>query len=400
MEDLGALVGGFAHSVQNAPALMLSMQNMRRKEEEDRKDRDMKAAGIYLNIMSSEHFADEIRMKAQHNFADIFEKNGLGKMDKVTEWAPEFSKAAKKMAKTMDQFKATLNGTAKPGEEISFEDAIANANSLYGEAKNAFQAKQIESMKGSIAKLQAGKEKKETGKVSAGVMAELDATEQRAFADEGPKIPVTIGGVEYQLGPTEWASVNNAMERMDQGWSAPYAGPGGSLLQRNNKGEVKSILGRHEPKDSGAEKMATAANLRMVKENVFKMWMPIIQRNIEAKSATPEEAKTKISELMAGIFTTDELGRNVNEARAITYLTKEQQKSYRQHSQYAERHAAKLPPQAAAEQGLNDLYSSWEKPPAQGSKKLDKIQAAAYMRKANGNRTEAERMAKEDGWDF
>lgn len=371
--------------------------NMKRKQAEDKKDADLKAAHMYLGVMSNDAFSDELKIKAQNNFADLFQKGGYGEMPKVTEWSPEFGKASKKGLKTFEMFK---NG------EISFEDGIANLNSLAAEAKNAAELKRIDTMRGGIAKMQARKEYSgPAGKVSPEVMAELEPSAQKAYGEDKTKIPIKIDGVDYQLGPTEWASVKNAMERMDQGWSAPYAGPGGSLLQKNNKGEVKSILGRHEPKGAG-DSMAKAANLRMVKENVMKMWLPLAEKNIKSSAKSPEEAQTKMQELMAGLFTTDEFGRHVNEARVFSNLPKDQQKYYRQHMQYAEDSASNLNPARAAEEGLNKLYKSWEQPAEKSTDKslskgdLTKEQAALYLKEAKGDRKKAEKMARDAGWKF
>ena len=71
MADWGALAQGLSRGIGNPAEMMLGLSNLKRKQAEDKKEADLKAAHMYMGVMSNDAFSDEIKIKAQNNFADL-----------------------------------------------------------------------------------------------------------------------------------------------------------------------------------------------------------------------------------------------------------------------------------------------------------------------------------------
>lgn len=124
-------------------------------------------------------------------------------------------------------------------------------------------------------------------------------------------------------------------------WSEPYAGPDGSMLQRNLvTGQVHPVIGR-EPKGTGEDKIAKSANLSAMRTILAARFLPSI----------PAEKRS----LTAGLFITDQFGTSVNPARLRDALPSELQRKWDKTSIAAAEYAKTMSPEAAVEKAWNDF---------------------------------------------
>ncbi len=150
------------------------------------------------------------------------------------------------------------------------------------------------------------------------------------FDARGRLVPIT-----GQAGTPKW--------QPKEQYGPQVVGPGGSILQQNlATGKWESVVGR-KGEGAAGDSMAKIGNINAVNREMASKFLSLAKANL---------GNAEANQLIQGLFTTDQFGGSVNDARLRDALNETQRESYDWIKMQAQANAAMMAPARAVDEAL------------------------------------------------